>query len=42
MTCEGEVESSDYRGFGTDGGVCVVIRGVYEVTTREGIRRGHL
>ena len=41
MACEGEVEGSDYCWFGTDGSICVVIRGVYEVSTGEGIRRGH-
>ena len=29
MTCKGEVKGSDYRWFGIDSHVCVVIRGVY-------------
>ena len=42
MMCEGEVKGADYCWFRTDSGIGVIFRGVDRVSSRKGVRWGHL
>ena len=42
MTCKGEVKSSDYCGFGANGSIGIVIKGINRVLSGKCVHRGHL